>query len=68
MLEDEQDVTQKSNKKAHSNTNLEAKKVVSDDMSCPQQISIFWWSNHQLFLCLYRQKCVDTQNQTWWVA
>ena len=41
MLEDEQDVTQKSNKKAHSNSNLEATKVFADDMPCPQQISIF---------------------------
>jgi hypothetical protein len=36
MLEDEQDVKQRSNKKAHSNSNLEATKVVSDDMPCPQ--------------------------------
>jgi len=34
MLEDEQDVKHKSNKKAHSNSNLEATKVVSDDMPC----------------------------------
>jgi hypothetical protein len=41
MLEDEQHTKQKSNKMAPSNSNMEATKVDSSDMPCPQQISIF---------------------------
>jgi len=58
MLDDEQDVTQKSNKKAHSNRNLEAKKVVSDDMPCPQQISIFFGEATTNCLCVYTDRNV----------
>jgi hypothetical protein len=36
MLEDEQHIKQKSNKKAPINSNMEATKLDSDDMPCPQ--------------------------------
>jgi hypothetical protein len=64
MLEDEQDVKHKSNKKAHSNSNLEATKVVSDDMPClPPRANINFLMKKPpiVFVSIQTEKCGYTK-------